>query len=387
VIFPDGFLWGASTSAHQTEGNNLASDLWALENLPGSPFPERSGDACDSWHRWEEDLDLARGLGLGAYRFSVEWARVEPVRGQVSQAAVSHYRRMVEGCHRRGLVPVVTLHHFALPLWFHKHGSWLAADSAALFGAYVESVLPVLDGVPWVCTINEPNVLAMVDAARHDPTGAPALPRQELVAALVAGHRAAREVVAAVPGCRSGWTVASQDVQALPGGEERAAEVRARVEDDFLRAAAGDDFVGLQAYTRMLVGPQGKVTPQGPGLTLTGWEVYPQALGDAVRHATALLPGTPLLVTESGIATADCDQRIAYTAAALAGLHQAMEEGADVRGYLHWSLLDNYEWGSWTPTFGLVAVDRRDFTRTVKRSGLWYGGVAAAGRVPVLPEA
>ncbi|GMA25260.1 hypothetical protein GCM10025864_30190 [Luteimicrobium album] len=113
--YPDGFLWGASTSAHQVEGNNVASDVWALENRPGSLLTDRSGDACDSYHRWREDLDLLAAAGLDAYRFSVEWARVEPVPGRVSKAELAHYRRMVEGCLERGITPIVTLHHFTSP--------------------------------------------------------------------------------------------------------------------------------------------------------------------------------------------------------------------------------------------------------------------------------
>ncbi|WP_218040150.1 family 1 glycosylhydrolase [Actinomadura sp. WMMB 499] len=130
---------GAATSPHQTEGNNVASDFWALENRPDGFLPERSGDACDSYHRWPDDLDIVRDLGLNAYRFGLEWARIEPVEGHVSRAALAHYRRLVEGCLARGLTPVVTLHHFTSPLWFSKAGGWTGDGAVERFRRYVRA--------------------------------------------------------------------------------------------------------------------------------------------------------------------------------------------------------------------------------------------------------
>ncbi|MGI5167898.1 glycoside hydrolase family 1 protein [Spirillospora sp. CA-253888] len=381
--FPDRFLWGAAGSPHQTEGNNLASDFWALENRPGSPLPERSGDACDGYHRWREDLDIVRDLGLNAYRFGIEWARVEPVEGAFSQAELAHYRRIVEGCLERGLTPVVTLHHFTSPLWFQRAGGWLADEAVERFRRYVRAVVPILDGVEWVCTINEPNMLAMMasmlkrDERKELVAGALPPPDQDVADALVKAHRAAREELG---GFKSGWTVANQNFEPVDGADAECAEWRLSREDQFLDAAAGDDFIGVQAYTRVQIGRDGALpVPEDARRTLTGWEFYPAALGNAVRHTAARIPGVPILVTENGIATGDDGERVEYTRGALAGLHAAMDEGADVRGYLHWSLLDNYEWGSWHATFGLVQVDRETFARTVKPSARWYGDVARAG--------
>ncbi|HEX2312951.1 MAG TPA: family 1 glycosylhydrolase [Thermomonospora sp.] len=385
ISFPEGFLWGAAGSAHQTEGNNVASDLWALENREGGPFPERSGDACDAYHRWREDLDIVRDAGLNAYRFGVEWARVEPVEGRVSRAELGHYRRIVEGCLERGLTPVVTLHHFTSPLWFQQAGGWRAPEAVERFRRYVRAVLPILDGVGWVCTINEPNMLAMMasmlrrDERRELVAGAMPPPDQEVAEALMAAHRAARkELVSA--GLKSGWTVANQNFEAVEGADaERDAWAWSR-EDQFLDVAADDDFIGVQAYTRVLIGPQGALpVPEDARRTMTQWEFYPAALGNAVRYTAARIPGVPILVTENGIATDDDAERVEYTREALKGLHGAMSDGIDVRGYLHWSLLDNYEWGSWRPTFGLVAVDRETFARTVKPSARWLGEVARTG--------
>ena len=157
------FLWGVATGAHQTEGNNLASDWWAIEHEPGSFVKEPSGDAVDSFHRWREDMDLAAGAGFTDYRFGVEWSRVEPVEGFFSRAAIDHYRRMVEGARARGLRPFVTLHHFTVPLWFAATGGWLRTDATEKFLRYVEAIEPVLtDSVEHVGTINEPNIVAML---------------------------------------------------------------------------------------------------------------------------------------------------------------------------------------------------------------------------------
>jgi beta-glucosidase len=145
-----GFLWGASTAPHQIEGNNLNSDFWANEGrIPGM---ERSGDACDSYHRYREDMRLLADAGLNAYRFGIEWARVEPVPGMVSRAELAHYRRMIDTAFELGLTPVVTLHHFTSPLWFAQEGGWLGERAVDRFRTYVETVAPILEGVEWIVT-------------------------------------------------------------------------------------------------------------------------------------------------------------------------------------------------------------------------------------------
>ncbi|MFE2373645.1 glycoside hydrolase family 1 protein [Streptomyces sp. NPDC059398] len=399
---------GASTSAHQIEGNNVSSDWWNLEHRPGTFVAQPSGDAADSFHRWPQDMDLLRELGFNSYRFGIEWARVEPQRGCVSRAALEHYRSMVRGARDRGLEPVVTLHHFTSPQWFSDLGGWRAPEAPGLFAAYARTVAEILDGVRYVATINEPNILAVMQtirqlAAEHGwesidhgrkrdrPVGAAAIdpatvdPDEGVVRALVEAHRAASAALkSADPGLKVGWTVANQAYQAEPGALEAMTAHAWLREDIFLEAARQDDWIGVQAYTRHRFGAGGPLpVPEGAETTLTGWEYYPQALGEAVRHTVGVVgPDVPILVTENGIATADDERRIAYTSAALASLADAMREGADVRGYLHWSALDNYEWGTYGPTFGLIAVDRETFARTPKGSASWLGGLAQAGRVP-----
>lgn len=383
--FPDGFLWGAATAAHQIEGNNVSSNWWVHEHEAGTHIVEPSGDAADSYHRFREDIALLADLGLGSYRFSIEWARIEPERGFVSRAEIDHYRRMVDACRDAGIEPVVTLMHFTVPRWFERDGFWRAPDAADLFARYVETALPVVRDLEWVCTINEPNIAAMLaggeDAANLVAHGLPA-PDLGVADALLESHHRAREVLATQTGLRSGWTVATQAFVATdePGAAEKLAEYGYPRDDWYLEQAAGDDFVGVQAYTRTFIGPQGPLpVADGVETTLTGWEYYPQAAADGIRAAWELADRTPIMVTENGIATDDDARRIDYTRDSLLGIHACIEDGIDVRGYQHWSALDNYEWASgYRPTFGLIGWDKETFERRPKPSARWYGQVARA---------
>ena len=390
LSFPSGFRWGASTSAHQIEGGNTNNDWWRLEHSGTPAITEVSGDACDSYHRWPEDLDLVASIGLNTYRFSLEWSRIEPARGEFSRAALDHYRRVIDGCRDRGLSVALTLHHFTLPGWLADSGSWLAPDSVELFERYCETVLPLCgDGVDSVCTINEPNIVAaQSDMGQARPAvGLPA-PHQGVADALLEAHDRVRHMIRANADVAVGWSVANQAVAADEGCELQAEAYRYDREDQFLELARDDDYIGVQAYTRTLVGPHGAYDGASDApRTLTNWEYYPDALADAVRHAWSFTEHTPILVTENGIATDDDTRRIAYTQGALAGLHGCITDGVDVRGYLHWSLFDNFEWFlGYRPTFGLVAVDRSTFVRTPKPSAYWLGSIARANALPGLPR-
>ena len=402
---PSGFLWGAATAGHQVEGGNVNADIWPLEWAEHSMFVEPSGDACDHYHRYPEDIALLAELGLNAYRFSLEWSRIEPEPGYVSRAALDHYRRMVETCLACDVTPIVTYNHFTLPRWMAGNGGWHAPDAVDRFAEFAASATRHLgDLLSWVCTLNEPNVLAMFhatgvipmgtsDRGRLDDDGAapqaagvggydPARYRMGLVGADVGvmgkAHRLAAQAIKAESGSlQVGWTLALVDMQPGPDGDERWREVRRVAQTDWLAVSADDDFVGVQTYSRNVIGPDGAL-PVAHGIPTmqTGWEVYPEALEHTVRLA-AEHAGVPVLVTENGMATDDDGARIAYTTRALEGLAACIRDGIDVRGYLHWTFLDNFEWTSgFAKTFGLVAVDRTTFARTVKPSARWLGDIA-----------
>lgn len=388
--FPANFLWGAATAGHQVEGNNVNSNWWEMEHAPDTHVVEPSGDAADSYHRYREDIALLAALGMNSYRFSIEWARIEPERGVVSRAALDHYRRMIETCNEFGVEPIVTLMHFTVPRWFQHDGFWHADDAADLFARYTETAVKILtEGVRYVCTINEPNIAAMLagaeDASNLVAHGLPH-PDLQVADALLASHRRSREVLSQIHGIKSGWTVATQAFHALdePGSEEMVHKYGYVRDGWYSEAAQGDDFVGVQAYTRTFIGPDGpQKRSKDVETTLTGWEFFPPAAELGIRDVWKRSGQTPVMVTENGIATNDDERRVAYTDGALRGVHAALSDGIDVLGYQHWSLLDNYEWASgYRPTFGLIGWDKETFERQPKPSAHWYGRIAQANALP-----
>jgi beta-glucosidase len=384
IQFPDGFLWGTATAAHQIEGGNVNNDWWAMEHDPTSGCVDVSGDACDSFNRYPEDIALVADLGLGAYRFSLEWSRIEPEEGEFSIVALDHYRRMAATCHEHGILPVVTFHHFTHPRWLAAAGTWEALHAPDRFARFCERVTGHMgDLIGMACTLNEPNVVATM-GWRHGlfPPRVRDRSRRETVnAAIVSAHRKAVDAIRSGPGdFPVGMTVSMTDFQTLEGGEAWVERLRAPNEDVFLEATGGDDFIGVQTYTRLQVGPDGPLPPApGVGTTQMGYEFWPEALGGTIRRATEVTGGVPVYVTENGIGTDDDTLRIDYVARALAATQVCLDDGIDVRGYFYWSLLDNFEWVlGYGPTFGLVAVDHSNFVRTPKPSAAWFGGVARA---------
>jgi beta-glucosidase len=402
--FPAGFLWGAATAAHQVEGGNINCDSWLLEHVEGSLYSEPSGDSCDHYHRYAEDIRLLAALGLNAYRFSIEWARIEPEESEFSLAQLDHYRRMLAACHEHGVKPVVTLHHFTSPRWLAARGGWEEPETARLFGRYCERVVDHLgDLIGVACTVNELNLAILLqqwgflhldDAILAAPwrtsaahrlgvapdrfSSFPFCVRSASREVLLEAHRRGAQALRAGPGAFPvGMTLALREWQAAPGGETVARELRASSEDVFLEVARADDFLGVQCYTRQRVGPLGPLPPNGDvELTQMGYEIAPEALATTIRDASEKAQ-VPLIVTENGIATEDDTQRIAFIESALSGLAACLRDGIDVRGYFYWSLLDNFEWlFGYNPKFGLIAVDRKTLRRSVKPSAEWLGRTA-----------
>jgi beta-glucosidase len=402
--FPGGFLWGAATAAHQVEGGNINCDSWLLEHVEGSIYTESSGDACDHYHRYDEDIRLLAALGLNAYRFSLEWARIEPEEGEFSLAELDHYRRMLASCREHGVEPVVTLHHFTSPQWIAARGGWEEPETARLFSRYCEKVVDHLgDLIGVACTVNELNLAILLqqwgflhqdDAILAAPWRAAAAHRLGVAPerfssfpfcvrgasyrVLLDAHRRGAQALRAGPGnFPVGMTLALREWYVEPGGEALADDLRLKSEEIFLEAARSDDFLGVQCYTRQRVGPGGLLPPNGNvELTQMGYEIAPEALATTLRHASERAQ-VPLIVTENGIATDDDGQRIAFIEGALAGVASCLRDGIDVRGYFYWSLLDNFEWlFGYGPKFGLIAVDRKTLRRSVKPSAEWLGRTA-----------
>ena len=385
--FPNGFLWGTSTAAHQVEGGTWNNDWWAFEHTPGSGTVEPAGDACDHFWRYPADLAMLADLGFGAYRFSLEWSRIEPDEGEFSNAALDHYRRMCATTRDLGLVPVVTFHHFTTPRWAVADGGWTDPAIVDRFARFCERATAHLgDEIGIGCTINEPNIVSLMGflvgafPPGHHDLGEYATANEHLKAA----HRKGYDAIKSGPGdFPVGSTVALGDWWAPEGSDAVLEQTRHMHEGQHLEAAAGDDYIGVQAYSRTRLTAEGLPDGPEPGVEVLdmGYEYWPQALEVSIRYASEIT-GSPVYVTENGIGTTDDAQRIRYVTDALGGVQRCLDDGIDVRGYFYWSLLDNFEWAlGYMPRFGLVGVDRMTQQRSVKPSAEWLGAIARANAI------
>ncbi len=407
------FLVGASTAAHQVEGNNVHSDFWVMENLKHSDFKEPSGMAVDHYNRYEEDIRLLAAVGCNAYRFSIEWARIEPQEGVFRKKEIQHYRDVLRCCYDHGITPVVTLHHFSSPAWLISKGGWGKNYVVDAFARYAAKVTEELgDLMPYVCTINEANMGYQINAVAKavmkanqrkegsiqvgqntginlksillgmfekgkafgcSPLGVNVFlnPRSfDKEKIVMEAHRAAKAAIQGVnPNIRVGLTLSLYDYQIVPGGEEAAAKLWHEDFGFYLPYIQDDDFLGVQNYSRKIVDANGAREPaEDAPLTQMGYEDYPAGIGHVLQRVAQEFKGD-LIVTENGIGTADDGRRCEFIREAFAGVMAAKEAGVPVKGYLHWSLLDNFEWqAGYAKTFGLIAVDRATQTRYPKES-------------------
>jgi beta-glucosidase len=397
------FLWGVSTSGHQIEGNNVNSDAWLMENVKPTIFQERSGDACDSLNRFQQDIDLVKALGFNSYRFSIEWARIEPSEGHFSVAMLDYYKRVIAYCHKASIRPAVSFNHYTTPIWFAASGGMMRADGPEIFARYCRKAAEHLaDGMHCAFTLNEPQAPAIIDTLSRGVL------RKDIAAMAAAAARAAgsdrficwktidpeagvgpmvsahKLAFAAIKSVRSdlptGVCLASIDYRGV-GPNSVADAVRERIDGPWMAAAReAGDFVGVQNYWPLFFDDKGP-TMAPKGSEYNGFFVLDtQSLANCVRQAHAAT-GKPVLVTENGIDTKDDAKRIRYTLGTLHELGQAVAEGVPLLGYLHWSLLDNYEWGTYKSRYGLVEVDPTTFRRTPKESAHVLGAFARRGRL------
>lgn len=407
VAFPKGFLWGVATAGHQIEGNNVNADIWVMENVKPTIYAEPSGDADNSFELWPVDLDLVKQMGLNTYRFSLEWARIEPEPGLFSIAMLDHYKNMVSGCRDRGLTPMVTFNHYTLPKWAAARGGWTNAEMPDLFARFCDRAARHLaDGIGYATTLNEPNVGIVIRNSLPPALWAGLKPMVEKMSAaaakatgsdrfvpgntigiddfagltqtMIAGHRKGKAAIKAVRGSLPvGVSLAMPDDQSV-GPDSMRDRVRAQAYTAWLEAARGDDFLGVQNYDRTVWNAKGIVEDKaGPGdKNASGNTIYPDSLANAVRYAHSVA-NVPIIVTEHGVNTADDAVRARLIPAALTELHRSMGEGIPILGYIHWSLLDNFEWiFGYKNKYGLVAVDRTTFRRTPKPSSRVLAAIA-----------
>ncbi len=382
--FPEGFLWGAATAAHQIEGNNVHSDWWRAEQA--GLLPHRSEAACDSWNAWRDDIALLKEIGLNAYRLSLELARIEPEPGHFDQLAIDTYKAQLEALKEAGIEPLVTLHHFTSPRWLADRGGWSNPDVVPRFVNYAQHVAQhTKDLVRWWVTINEPSILAF--KAYLEGSWPPHQPRNlrgyvRLMRHARRGHALVRQVLKAsrqdamVSIAFAIWPL--QPVRRWSPIDQ----AMARLGDWFWqgrimrRSLPALDWIGVNYYSRTFVGWPWPHNPPTTGeKTDFGWEVYPQGLYDVLLRVGCF--NKPVVITENGISDADDDQRADYIVAHLREVHRAILAGVDVRGYMHWTLLDNFEWAEgFEQRFGLATRERE-----LRPSARVYGGIARANAI------
>lgn len=408
--FEKDFLLGAATSAHQVEGNNIHSDYWVIEQLPNSDFDEPSLDSVDHYHRYEEDIALLSKAGLNAYRFSMEWARIEPEKGKFDNCEIEHYSKVLSCCHENGITPIVTMHHISSPKWLITEGGWENESTVEYFKNYCIYIVERLGGqMEYISTINCANAGINMFYEVHDRllqmgidaqpgVNLPILPekRQMMTEAAEAfglsegsqaniflsprtekggqvvmhAHEAARDSMKALcPHLKVGIILSLCEIVKEPGNESKADALWEQEFKYYLPFLQKDDFFGINNYTRKVIDANGTVIiPEGAELTDQGYEYYPEGLGNVIRRVANELP-LPIIVTESGVATMDDTRRVEFIQRALEGVQACIVEGIPVKGYMYWSLLDNYEWYTgFAKHFGLIGVDRRTQNRKPKHS-------------------
>ena len=412
--FGHNFLWGAATAAHQVEGNNTNNDWWRWEQLPGKILDgSRSGLACDHYNRFAEDFAQWRGMGHNAHRLSLEWSRIEPRPGTFDKGAIDHYREVLGSLRDLGMEPMVTLHHFTNPAWLADAGGWESPEVVARFRRYARHCVDTLGDLInlWV-TVNEPNVYAYqcYTAGIWHPQKKDFNAGGRVLRNMVRGHAAAyREIRDSVHGAAAKVGVAQhlrifQPWHAWSPLDRVAAAFPHRAFNHwFLRACTDGwagfplgirqrvpeaigtlDYIGVNYYSRDMVtfspGATGALfsrTFPAPGHPVSDFamEIYPQGFHRALRDTWDTYR-RPIYITENGVADRSDQFRPAALISHLAEAARAQREGVDIRGYLHWSSMDNFEWSEgYNMRFGLVEVDFETQERKPRPSAALYSEV------------
>jgi beta-glucosidase len=418
VRFPEGFAWGVATASYQIEGavheGGRGPSIWdTFSHTPGKVLGGDTGDVADDhYHRYREDVGLMADLGVGCYRFSLAWPRLQPDgRGPLNEAGLGFYARLLDALGERGIEPWVTLYHWDLPQALQDAGGWPARDTAQRFAEFAAAVHERLrDRITWWTTLNEPWVAAYVGHAegRHAPGIADPAAAVRAAEHLMLGHGLAMKAMRSQSASsRFGITLNLSPVDAASDSaadQDAARRIDSLLNRRFLDAVlAGDgpalDFLGINYYMRHVVraGAPGsgsrvwvgsedvEFVSRGLPRTDMGWEIDAEGLYDVLVRVHRDYPSLPLYVTENGAAfegVAD-PQRIAYLDSHLRAAHRAIADGVDLRGYFVWSLLDNFEWAfGYSKRFGLIHVDYETLQRTPKDSARWFAQVTRRNGLP-----
>jgi beta-glucosidase len=415
MAFPDGFLWGAATSAHQVEGYCTNNHWWAWEQEGGHIRDGSvSGIACDHYRRFDDDFRLAAELGHTAHRFGIEWSRVEPAEGVFDEAAWDHYRRVCDSVRRQGMAPTLTLHHFTNPLWAQRQGGWESPRIVEWLARLAERAGRALgDRVAIWWTINEPMVAPLLcylvgihppavrDLGRALTVGRHTLRAHGAMYRSLKGALSTDAPVGVVHNMPYFEPLDPDDAQHRAAAAEHDHFLNQWYLDGLASGCIGEPFgggeeepglrgsfdvLGLNYYSRVLVAGDlrllGLRRPHEPAAFADemGWESYPPGLGAQLRRLATL--GKPLYVTENGHATLDEDSRVRYLRVHLEQVEAALAAGVDVRGYFWWSLIDNFEWAEgWKRHFGLIAMEPGTLARRPRPAAAFLREVIARRRL------
>lgn len=391
--FPKGFLWGASTASHQVEGNT--QNQWSkweispgrLAQLEHDGLIARygkenfiSGLATDHYHRYEEDFLLAKELGHLATRISIEWSRVEPQEGYFDAGAIEHYRAVIASIRKNGMVPFVTLWHWTFPIWFGDKEGFASRKNIEYFARFAEKMVSELTEVKFWITLNEPEIYAQNSYSMSvwPPQKKNFLAALKVFYNLVHAHRSAYKKMKDVNSLAQ-IGIAKNNVYFKTCNNQLQSVIAKKFLDwswnyHFLNKISGtQDFIGLNHYFYNRIRWR---TNQNENLKISdmGWEIYPEAIYHVLKDLKKYK--LPIFITENGLADAKDKQRVWFIKETLLNVHRAISEGVDVRGYFHWSLMDNFEWdkGFW-PRFGLIAIDYSTQKRTPRPSATVYKNI------------
>ena len=370
-MFPPDFLWGAATSAYQVEGGNKSD--WS-EWSKGD-----AGKACDHYHRFKEDFDLARSLSHNAHRFSIEWSRIEPEEGRFNEEELKHYEEVIQALKERGVEPFVTLWHFTLPVWFAKKGGWVNKNSVRYFERYVAKVAETYKhlGIKFWVTINEPEIYAFNSyfRAKWPPSRRNIFSCLRVTRKLIKAHKVAYGVIKkSVPYAEVGIAKNSSYFESY--GSNPWNKFLKSLSDNiwnhyFLRHTRGFyDFIGLNYYFHNRINWKFNQN-ENKSVSDVGWEIYPEGLYRVLMDIKSYKK--PVYITENGLADTKDGKRAVFIKDHLSWAFKAMKDGVNLKGYFYWSLMDNFEWDKgFAPRFGLVEVDYKTFKRNIRSSAMEY---------------
>lgn len=365
--FPKGFLFGSATAAHQIEGGNFGSDWHDWEKTPGNILDNSNADvATDSWNQWKKDIELLKKTGQNAYRFSIEWAKVEPERGKYHQETIEHYREILEELKKNGIKSMVTLYHFVLPKWVAKDGGWLNKKTKGYFVSYCEKIVSDLGGLAdlWA-TINEPQTYAL--NAYTTGIWPPGIKNfwkgLKIIKNLNSAHKEAYKKIRSIVSTPVG--IVENIAIFEPLYDNIVDRTYTRIINNIATISAiapiskYTDFLGINYYFKVrLQHKEPRYNFISKKKTDVGWGIHQDGLYRVIMENS--IWRKPIYITENGVADENDKHRSEFLKDAFKYLEKVLKKGADVRGYFHWTLMDNFEWAhGYSAKFGLHTIDRK----------------------------